>query len=190
MAVLVEDLLTLARLEEARPLEWEPLDLQTLAAGAVDAANAVGPSWPVRLARGGPVQVAGDRHRLRQVLDNLLANVRAHTPPGTPAMVRVTAAGAEAVVEVSDAGPGLPADQAAKVFERFYRVDPSRSRSSGGAGLGLSIMAAIAAAHGGQVAARGEEGRGATFRLVLPLVGGAQGQPSSDRVVDDPNQPA
>lgn len=169
MSLLVEDLLTLARLDEGPALERAPLELSSLAAAAVDAANAVGPSWPVRLDAAGPVELVGDRHRLRQVLDNLLANVRAHTPPGTAVVVRVAMAGGEALLEVADNGPGLPLDQVQKVFERFYRVDRSRSRLHGGAGLGLSIVAAIVAAHGGRISASGGEGSGATFRIVLPL---------------------
>jgi two-component system OmpR family sensor kinase len=170
MSVLVEDLLTLARLDEGPSIERVSISLSSVAAEAVAAANAVGPSWPVHLAAGGPVEIVGDRHRLRQVLDNLLANVRAHTPPGTTAVVRVAGAGTEAVVEVADTGPGLPPAQAQKVFERFYRLDPSRSRVHGGAGLGLSIVAAIVAAHGGRVSASAGEGSGATFRIVLPRV--------------------
>jgi two-component system OmpR family sensor kinase len=170
MSLLVEDLLTLARMDEGPSMDRVPIALPSVAADAVAAANAVGPSWPVYLAAGEPVEIIGDRHRLRQVLDNLLANVRAHTPPGTTAVVRVTGAGTDALVEVADTGPGLPPGQAEKVFERFYRLDPSRSRAHGGAGLGLSIVAAIVAAHGGQVSASGGEGSGATFRIVLPRV--------------------
>jgi two-component system OmpR family sensor kinase len=105
------------------------------------------------------------------VLDNRLANVRAHTPPGTDAVVRVAASGAEAICEVSDNGPGLTEEHARRVFERFYRADPSRSRTSGGAGLGLSIVAAIVGAHGGTVEARPGPAGGAVFAVRLPLAG-------------------
>ena len=109
----------------------------------------------------------GDRDRLRQIVDNLLANVRSHTPARAPARVTVKAEGGRAVVEVSDSGPGLDADEAKRVFERFYRADESRSRASGGVGLGLSIVAAVARAHGGQASVRSTEG-GAVFRVELP----------------------
>ena len=169
MAELVDDLLLLARLDEGRPLRREPVELVGLAAEAVAAARAVGPEWPVELKAAEPVEVDGDASRLRQVLDNLLANVRAHTPPGTAVTVSVGQSDGAGVLEVADDGPGMTADQAARAFERFYRADPSRSRRHGGAGLGLAIVAAIVAAHGGEVAARSDPGRGATFTARLPL---------------------
>jgi two-component system OmpR family sensor kinase len=118
-----------------------------------------------------PVEVVGDRARLRQVLDNLLSNVRAHTPAGTNATVRIAADDTHAVIEVSDNGPGMSAEQAARAFERFYRADPSRSRLHGGAGLGLAIVAAIVETHGGGVDATSAAGGGATFTARLPLAG-------------------
>jgi two-component system OmpR family sensor kinase len=114
------------------------------------------------------VQVAGDPNRLRQVIDNLLANVRVHTPPATPAWVRVARADGQAVVEVADSGPGIPPAMADRIFERFFRVDPGRARQQGGTGLGLSIVQAIAQAHGGRVEVRSAEGGGAIFRVLLP----------------------
>jgi two-component system OmpR family sensor kinase len=114
--------------------------------------------------------VIGDRTRLRQVFDNLLSNVRAHTPPGTTTEVRISVAGAVAVIEVADNGPGLPPEQMRRVFERFYRADASRSREHGGTGLGLGIVAAIVAAHGGDVSASSTPGGGMTFTVRLPLV--------------------
>ena len=113
--------------------------------------------------------VEGDDARLRQVVGNLLSNARAHTPPGAPVAVRVRAEGGEAVVEVDDSGPGLAPGHAERVFERFFRADPSRARASGGSGLGLSIVSAIAAAHGGRAEVQSTPGRGATFRVVFPL---------------------
>jgi two-component system, OmpR family, sensor kinase len=113
--------------------------------------------------------VLGDHERLRQIVDNLLGNARAHTPPGAPVRVRLSSDNGSALIEVEDSGPGLGADEADRVCERFYRSDSSRSRESGGAGLGLSIVAAVARAHGGDVAATSEPGRGATFRITLPL---------------------
>ncbi len=173
MAHLVEDLMLLARLDEGPQLQFTSVDLVALASEAVHAADAVGPDWPVTLQADEPVEVRGDPARLRQVLDNLLSNVRSHTPSGTRVVVRVGRDGDDALVEVSDNGPGIPAADAARVFERFYRADPSRSRASGGAGLGLSIVQAIVAAHGGRAELAGEEGGGTTIRLWLPLGGAA-----------------
>jgi two-component system OmpR family sensor kinase len=179
MGSLVEDLLLLARLDESRPIDRAPVDLAAVAAEAVEAAGAVGPQWHLELDAGDPVIVPGDRIRIRQVFDNLLANVRAHTPPGTTATVTVAAQAGEAVCRVSDNGPGITAETASRLFERFFRADPSRSRASGGAGLGLSIVAAIVAAHGGRVeAAPGEQG-GATFTFWLPLENCADGPSGS-----------
>jgi two-component system OmpR family sensor kinase len=172
MGSLVQDLLLLARLDEGRELERTPVELVELATEARDAAVAVGPDWPVRLEASAPVDLVGDRLRLRQVLDNLLANVRAHTPPGTTTVVRVARQGGEAVVEVTDDGPGLTDEQAALAFERFYRADPSRSRTSGGSGLGLSIVAAIVASAGGTATAGRGPGGGASFTVRLPLTPG------------------
>jgi two-component system OmpR family sensor kinase len=179
MGSLVEDLLLLARLDESRPIDRAPVDLAAVAAEAVEAAGAVGPQWPLELDAGGSVIVPGDRIRIRQVFDNLLANVRAHTPPGTTATVTVAARGGEAVCRVSDNGPGITAEDASRLFERFFRADPSRSRASGGAGLGLSIVAAIVAAHGGRVEAAPGKGGGATFTFRLPLENCADGPSGS-----------
>ncbi len=167
MSVLVEDLLLLARLDEGRPLERERVQLDGLVHDAVDAARALDPERPLEL-DSQPVAVLGDRDRLRQIVDNLLSNVRSHTPPGTPAYVRVAREGDHAVIEVEDNGPGLTPEELDRIFERFYRADASRSRASGGVGLGLSIVAAVARAHGGRVSAR-SEGRGAIFRIELPV---------------------
>ena len=170
MGDLVEDLLLLARLDEGRPLEREPVELVTVAVQSIDASRAVGPEWEMRLEAARPVEVTGDATRLRQVLDNLLGNVRAHTPPGTTTVVRVHEDGDDAVIEVADNGPGLDPEEAARVFERFYRVDASRSRDHGGAGLGLSIVAAIVGAHGGRVDVSSSfEQPGAVFTVRLPL---------------------
>jgi two-component system, OmpR family, sensor kinase len=168
MGQLVEDLLLLARLDDGRPAEYRPVELVGLTAEAVATATAVGPAWPVHLHADRPVEVIGDSARLRQVVDNLLANVRAHTPAGTTAEVSVTLDGTDVVIEVTDNGPGLTTEQAANVFERFYRADPSRSRQRGGAGLGLSIVAAIIGAHGGRVSATARPGGGAAFMVRLP----------------------
>jgi two-component system OmpR family sensor kinase len=168
MGLLVGDLLLLARLDQGRPLEAAPVDLTALAGEAVDAAHAMEPARPLALEAPAAITVTGDRERLRQVLDNLLANVRAHTPAAARAVVRLRRDGDAVVLEVEDAGPGLSEEQTAHVFERFYRGDPSRSRDHGGAGLGLAIVAAIAAAHGGSVEVASTPGAGTTFRLRLP----------------------
>jgi two-component system OmpR family sensor kinase len=167
MTLLVEDLLLLARLDEGRPLERAPVRLDELVGEAVDAARAVDPGRPLD-ARLDPAVVVGDRDRLRQAVDNLLANVRAHTPAGTPAHVSVTSSNGSATVAVADEGPGLAPEQVEHVFERFYRTDVSRARASGGVGLGLAIVAAVAEAHDGRASAESAVGGGTTFRVELP----------------------
>jgi two-component system OmpR family sensor kinase len=171
MGVLVEDLLLLARMDQGRPLRREQVDLTIVAADAAADAKAVEPDRPVTLSAREPVLVTGDEARLRQVLSNLLANVRDHTPAGTPVDVSVRREGEAGVVEVADHGPGIPADAAEHAFDRFWRVDPARTHrtgAAGGAGLGLSIVAAIAAAHGGKVALSTTPGGGATFTVTIP----------------------
>jgi two-component system, OmpR family, sensor kinase len=169
MSRLVQDLFLLARLDEGRPLEAEPVDLTSVAAEAVGAARAVSSAWPIELEAAGSVIVTGDEARIRQVVDNLLSNVRAHTPAGTNTRLRVTQLEGKAQIVVADDGPGFEQGQADRLFERFYRVDPSRSREHGGAGLGLGIVAAIVGSLGGTVAATQTDGGGATFTVVLPL---------------------
>jgi two-component system, OmpR family, sensor kinase len=168
MSLLVDDLLLLARLDEGRPLEREPVELDELVAEAVEMARAVEPERPIEL-RTEHASVIGDRERLRQVVDNLLANVRTHTPPRTPVRVAVTSENGTAEIIVADSGPGMEPGQVAHVFERFYRADASRARASGGVGLGLAIVAAVTEAHGGTARAESAEGRGATFTVALPL---------------------
>ncbi|MDI9581238.1 MAG: ATP-binding protein, partial [Thermobispora sp.] len=114
--------------------------------------------------------VMGDEQRLRQVVGNLMNNAVTHTPQGTPITVRVGTAGGAVYFEVEDAGPGLTPEQAARVFERFYRADPSRARDNqGGSGLGLAIVESLVKAHGGTVSVRSEPGKGAAFRFTIPL---------------------
>jgi two-component system, OmpR family, sensor kinase len=188
MGLLVEDLLLLARLDQQRPLDREPVDLLALAADAVQDARAVAPDREIELVLGGEdggdgngsaLVVLGDGQRLRQVLANLVDNALTHTPAGSPVEVRVGAAPLDgrpgAAVEVVDHGPGLSPEQAERVFERFYRADPARSRAAGGTGLGLSIVAALVAVHGGTVGVDSVPGRGARFRVLLPLAPGAAG---------------
>lgn len=176
MGGLVEDLLTLARLDEERPLDLAPMDLRTLAADALHDVTALDPSRPVSLTgpggTGAPAAapVLGEEARLRQVVTNLVGNAVKHTPPGTPVRIAVGRLDGCCVIEVADSGPGLTDDQAERVFERFYRVDASRSRQDGGgAGLGLAIAAALARAHGGELGLETVAGEGAVFRLVLPV---------------------
>jgi len=175
MGLLVEDLLLLARLDQARPLRQDKVDVLTVAADVVHAAATVsGGSHDVRLdadADAGLPVVVGDDARLHQVLTNLVGNAVAHTPAGTRVDVRVRRAGDEVVLEVRDDGPGMPPDVAGRVFERFYRADASRTRAgtpSAGSGLGLSIVAAIVAAHGGSVGVDSRLGVGTTFVVRLP----------------------
>ena len=171
MSSLVEDLLTLTRLDEGRPLDLQPVDLAELAAKAVDDARVADPSRVLTVEASGPVTVEGDLHRLMQVLVNLLSNARLHTPPGTPVEITVRAGGPNAILEVIDHGPGLTPGQAAQVFDRFYRADPSRSRAQGGSGLGLAIVDAVVRAHGGQPSVKATRGGGATFQVELPSAG-------------------
>ncbi len=168
MGVLVDDLLLLARLDQGRPLEERPVDLTRITRDAVDDARTVAPNRPIQYSPNGAIVVPGDEVRLRQVLANLMQNTLQHTPPDTPVHVRVEAGTDNATIEVRDEGPGMTSDVAAHVFERFWRGDPSRNRASGGAGLGLAIVAAIADAHGGRAEVESAPGQGATFRVVLP----------------------
>jgi len=167
MGVLVDDLLLLARLDQGRPLEHDPVDLARVAADAVDAARAIDPARAIELDAPAPAMLAGDAGRLRQVLDNLLENARVHSPAGTPTRVQVRTDGTDVALTVADEGPGMDADTAARAFERFYRGDPARSRATGGAGLGLSIVAAIVEAHGGAVALLPTDS-GATLEVRIP----------------------
>lgn len=168
MAHLVEDLLLLAHLDEGRPLQLESLDLVALVGDALSTARTLGPRWPVVLEAAQPVEVRADPLRLRQVIDNLLGNVRVHCPPGTTTSVKVADDGTWAMVTVSDNGPGLSVEDAGRIFERFFRADASRSRQFGGAGLGLSIVDSIIRAHGGSVAVSPAPAGGARFTIRLP----------------------
>ncbi|MDP9389715.1 MAG: HAMP domain-containing histidine kinase [Actinomycetota bacterium] len=168
MGALVEDLLLLARLDQHRPLDQAPVRLDAIVADAVRDASAVEPDRPIEMVAE-PATVDGDEMRLRQVVANLLSNARAHTPPGTPVRVTVAVEGDRARVEVADDGPGMEPEVAAKVFERFFRADPSRARAAGGTGLGLSIVAAVAEAHGGQAWVDAAPGRGSRFVVELPV---------------------
>ncbi|MFL6145749.1 MAG: sensor histidine kinase [Labedaea sp.] len=171
MSVLVEDLLLLARLDSAdleTLLRLSGTDLVEVAAAAADAFRAAHPDHPLELDVGSrPVWLTADPIRLRQVLDNLLANVAAHTPPGTPATVTVRTYPDTAEVSVVDTGPGIAAQHQARIFDRFYRVDGSRSRGHGGTGLGLAVVHMLVVAHGGTVELASEPGR-TVFTVRLP----------------------
>ncbi len=186
MTQLVDELLLLARLDEGRPLDLRPVEIVSLAADAVNAARAISSDWPLTLHAARPVEVMGDPARLRQVLDNLLANIRAHTPPGTAATVTVADDDTTATITVADNGPGITPDQAAHAFERFYRADPSRSRDHGGTGLGLAIVNAIAAAHHGNVETAPTPGGGVTFTLRVPVAPPVSQAPAAPQTVEAP----
>ena len=184
MGMLVEDLLLLARIDQQRPLEQRPVDMLALAADAVHDASVIAPDREVRLTVGHDTAflVIGDEARLRQVVGNLMSNALTHTPAGTPIQVHVRSGVLDpghrvpaVVLEVVDHGAGMSPDQAQRVFERFYRADQARGRQTGGTGLGLAIVPALVSAHGGTVAVDTEPGRGATFRIALPLAPEAQG---------------
>ncbi|MEU1343159.1 ATP-binding protein [Streptomyces sp. NPDC005827] len=169
MRTLVEDLLLLARLDTGRPLAREEVGLGPLLAEAVADARAAGPDhrWEF-LMPGELVLVEGDPDRLHQVVANLLANARTHTPPGTRITVTVRTDAGQAVVRVADDGPGIPPDLLPRVFERFARGDASRSRATGSSGLGLAIVTAVSTAHGGRAEVTSEPGR-TVFTVRLPL---------------------
>ena len=169
MGDLVQDLLALARMDDGAGLERRPVELVSVAAEAVNPANLIDQEFTVRLTAPTPIDLFADSGRLRQVSDNLLANVRAHTPPGTRTVVTLTANGGYATIVVADNGPGMKVEQASRIFGRFYRVDPSRSRRSGGAGLGLSIVEAIVRAHSGRIRVESQPGLGTAFVVELPL---------------------
>jgi signal transduction histidine kinase len=169
MGALVEDLLLLAQLDEGRPIELGPVDLTDVVVEAVDAARLLAPDHPTTIRVDAAPVVTGDASRLRQVFDNLLGNVRTHTPPGTTCEIVVGADDEGGVVTVADDGPGMPADDARRAFDRFHRADASRTRASGGTGLGLAIVDAIVAAHGGSVAMRSDVGAGTRVTVHLPF---------------------
>jgi two-component system, OmpR family, sensor kinase len=198
MGLLVEDLLLLARLDQQRPLELEPVDLLVVAGDAVHDARVLAPDRAIDLdllGDGAPV-VLGDESRLRQVVTNLVSNALTHTPAGTPVSVTLEVEPAEpgdgmpdrVLLAVTDHGPGMTEEDRAQVFERFYRADPSRTRAAGGSGLGLSIVAALVAAHGGRVGVQSAPGDGSRFLVELPQHAGAAGSQAGHRLPEDHRQ--
>jgi two-component system OmpR family sensor kinase len=197
MGLLVEDLLLLARLDHRRPLARQPVDLLSLAGDAVHDARVLAPNRTIELsvAPGAAFLVIGDEARLRQVIGNLMSNALTHTPDGTPIEVSISSGvlgprkggpTPAVLLDVTDHGPGMSSEQAQRVFERFYRTDRARTRATGGSGLGLAIVNALVTAQGGVASVRTSEGKGATFRIALPLAPEAQGSQHPD---DDPDQP-
>jgi two-component system OmpR family sensor kinase len=169
MARLVDDLLLLARMDQDRSLERTPVDLGDLVTDAVTDFRVVAPDRLATVEATPGVRVMGDHMRLRQVVDNLLTNVRTHTPPDADVHVSVAAEHGRAVLRVHDTGPGIAPEDQQRIFERFWRADRARSRSRGGSGLGLAIVASLVDAHDGLVAIESEAGEGSTFTVSLPL---------------------
>ena len=169
MSTLVDDMLLIARLDQGRPLERKPVDLQAIAADTAADARAVAPQREITMHAPGPVVVEGDDLRLRQVLGNLVRNALVHTPQASAIEISVSTVDSVGRMSVTDHGPGLRPEEMEQIFEPFFRSDPSRSRDSGGAGLGLSIVNAVVTAHGGQVRVKETTGGGATFEVELPL---------------------
>lgn len=168
MERLVADLLLLARLDQPQAIESAPVNLAAVVRDAATDSQAIDPEYPITVVSPDSVRVVGDQQRLTQVLANLLANARTHTPKGTSVAVTLTVKDSLVTLDVVDDGPGLPEKNAEKLFERFYRIDSSRSRSSGGAGLGLAIVAAIVSAHDGTIEAANQDGHGARVTITLP----------------------
>ena len=196
MGLLVEDLLLLARLDQQRPLAHQPVDLLSLAADAVHDARMLAPARTINLSvqPGAAFLVIGDEPRLRQVIGNLMSNALTHTPDATPIEVSIGSGTLDpqandptpaVILDVTDHGPGMTAEQAHRVFERFYRADQARTRATGGSGLGLAIVRALVAAHGGVASVRTAPDQGATFRVTLPLAPEAHSGPADD---DDNDQ--
>jgi len=172
MSSLVEDLLLLARMDQQRELKSEPVDVVQLVNEAIASVKAAGPehNFTTKIT-GDDIYVLGDSNRIHQAVGNLLANARTHTPVGTQITLEVQQSDVEVVISVSDNGPGIPEEDLDRIFERFYRADPSRVRSSGeGSGLGLAIVSAVMKAMGGSVSVRSVLGNGSTFALHFPLI--------------------
>jgi len=173
MARLVDEKLLLARLDQQRGLEMKPVDVVAIAREALADFAAVDPERPLTSDLAPIAMVNGDRIRLRQVIDNLMANARIHTPAGTPIRLGVAVEGKNAAITVTDRGAGIAPEDLERVFERFWRADPARARNRGGSGLGLSIVSSLVESHGGTVSVESQPGRGTTFSVRLPLLSAA-----------------
>jgi two-component system OmpR family sensor kinase len=170
MSILVEDLLLLARLDQHRPLDRQPLDLRAVVEDSVNDFQAVQPGRPLTVELPAtPSVVNGDEARLRQVVANLLTNIRMHTDPDVPAHITLRLAGDRAQLVIADEGPGLAEPDTAHAFDPFYRSEDSRARSSGGTGLGLAIARSVVEAHGGEITLASTPGKGAALTIWLPL---------------------
>jgi len=171
MSTLVEDLLLLARLDQAREMEMKPLNLVEIAETVVSSARVSAPNHLIEFDHPGQeIFILGDASRVHQVIANLLANASVHTPSGSKINLSISQDASGVHVSLSDNGPGLSLDAQSKIFQRFYRADPSRARVDGeGSGLGLSIVDAVMRAHGGSVSVQSELGQGATFTLFFPI---------------------
>jgi two-component system, OmpR family, sensor kinase len=169
MAALVEDLLLLARLDQGRPLHDEAVDLEQIVKETVAAAQAADPGRSIKLKlEGDDALIRGDRLRLRQVLDNLLANIRDHTHPDTTATVTLAGGNSVSTLTVADDGPGMAPDEAAHAFERFWQGEPTPTHPRHGTGLGLAIVAELIAAHGGTITLETSPGSGTRFTIAFP----------------------
>ena len=170
--VILTNVPLLARMDQARGVEPRPVDLALLVTDAVADFQVVSPTYPVTMAVE-QIVVAGDRMRLRQVVDNLLSNVRTHTPAGTAVSISLRREGEMALLSVKDNGPGVAMEDQEHIFERFWRADKARTRSKGGSGLGLAIVASLVEAHGGSITIASRPGHGTTFTVTLPIAGPA-----------------
>jgi two-component system, OmpR family, sensor kinase len=179
MGVLVEDLLTLARLDEAPEPSRAPVDLATLARDAVEDARATVPDREITVTVPERALVTGDSHQLRQVFANLMRNALVHTPAGTPIELSVEQNPTSVTFVVRDHGPGLPATATANLFDRFWRAEGGRERGKAGAGLGLAIVREVVDAHGGRISAENAPDGGARFVVRLPRAGAEHAAPSA-----------
>jgi signal transduction histidine kinase len=189
LAHIVEGLFAISRLDAGEAAaEWIPLNLAQLTAATVDQMSLLADDKGIRVSceASMAVWVEGDQARLKQVVVNLLDNAIKYTPPGGQVVLTVEALGIQAVLEVIDTGVGIPSEAIPRVFERFFRVDPARSRDQGGAGLGLSIVKSICAAHRGRVDVSSTPGRGSRFRVELPLIS----EPLSNHRQEEPDEHA